>query len=168
VFTVTGASGCANGGSAASLLTGDYAFGGQGFTGENTFTTVVGRFHADGVNTTSNGLIQENKIGSGATSGNGLAFTGCFALNTPAGASSVALGTLTLANTSASPAINLSIVIRANGNGNFIPMTPHHLSCPASSRSSVRTQRTEPARRSAIPISPANTGSASFKRGCGD
>jgi len=120
VFTVTGASGCANGGSAASLLTGDYAFGGQGFTGENTFTTVVGGFHADGVNT-SNGLIQENKIGSGATSGNGLAFTGCFALNTPAGASSVALGTLTLANTSASLAINLSIVIRANGNGNFIP-----------------------------------------------
>jgi len=120
VFTVTGGSGCANGGNAASLLTGDYAFGGQGFTGGNTFTTVVGRFHADGVNTISKGLIQENKIGSGATSGNGLAFSGCFVLNTPAGASGVALGTLTLVNTSASLAINLSIAIQTNGNGNFI------------------------------------------------
>jgi hypothetical protein len=117
VFTVTGAGGCANGGNAASLLAGDYAFGGQGFVGGTTFTAVIGRFHADGVNTISNGLIQENSIGSGATSGNPSGFSGCFTLATPAGASGVALGTLTL---STSPVMTMSIAIRANGNGNFI------------------------------------------------
>jgi hypothetical protein len=117
MFTVTGAGGCASGGNAASLLTGDYAFGGQGWAGGTTFSTVIGRFHADGVNTISNGLIQKNSIGSGATSGNPTAFSGCFVLNTPAGATGVALGTLTL-NTS--PAMTLSIAIRTNGNGNFI------------------------------------------------
>ena len=120
IFTVTGASGCASGGNAATLLTGDYAFGGQGFAGGNRFTTLIGRFHADGVNTITHGQLNENKIGGGATSGNGVAFTGCFTLNTPAGASGVALGNLALVNTSASLAMNLSIAVRTNGNGNFI------------------------------------------------
>lgn len=120
VFTVSGSSGCANGGGAASLLTGDYAFGGQGFAGGTAFAAIIGRFHADGVNTISNGLIQENRIGSGAISGNPIPFTGCFALNTPAGASGVALGTLTIVNASPSLSINFSIAIRTNGNGNFI------------------------------------------------
>ncbi|HEV2279223.1 MAG TPA: IPT/TIG domain-containing protein [Acidobacteriaceae bacterium] len=117
VFTVTGAGGCASGGNAASLLTGDYAFGGQGFAGGTTFSAVIGRFHADGLNTISNGLIQKNSIGSGAASGNPSAFTGCFTLTTPAAASGVALGTLTF-NTS--PVMTMSIAIRSNGNGNFI------------------------------------------------
>ena len=120
VFTITGSSGCANGGDASSLLMGDYAFGAQGFTGENRFTAIIGRFHADGVNTVSNGLIQQNMIGGGAASGNPVTFTGCFVLKTPAGASGVALGTLTLVNSSASLDMTLSIAIRANGNGNLI------------------------------------------------
>jgi hypothetical protein len=120
MFTLTGAGGCADGGNAARLLTGDYAFGGQGFAGGTTFTTMIGRFHADGSNSISHGLIQENRIGSGAQSGNPVAFTGCFVLNTPAGASGVALGMLTLVNSSASLSMTLSIAIRANGNGNFI------------------------------------------------
>ena len=123
MFTITGAGGCANGGNAASLLAGDYAFSAQGYAGGTAFTAVIGRFHADGVNTISNGQILENMIG-----GNGIpvgynapvGFTGCFVLNTPAGASGVALGTLTLVNSSASLAMTLSIAIRANGNGNFI------------------------------------------------
>ena len=121
MFTVTGAGGCANGGNAASLLTGDYAFGGQGFASGTNFTAVIGRFHADGSNTISNGLIQENIIGgTGNAPNNPIAFTGCFVLNTPAGASGAALGTLTLVNSSASFAMNLSIAIRTNGDGNFI------------------------------------------------
>lgn len=123
MFTVTGAGGCATGGNAASLLTGDYAFGGQGFANGTSFTTAVGRFHADGVNTISNGLLQENMIGGTTTSDTGqtpIAFTGCFVLNTPAGAAGAALGTLTLVNSSASLAVTLSIAIRTNGDGNFI------------------------------------------------
>jgi hypothetical protein len=120
MFTVTGSGGCANGGNASTLLMGDYAFGAQGFTGGNRFTAIIGRFHADGVNTISNGLIQQNVIGGGAISGNPDSFTGCFVLNTPVGASGVALGTLTLVNSSASLDMTLSIAIRANGNGNFI------------------------------------------------
>ena len=123
MFTVTGAGGCANGGNAASLLSGDYAFGGQGFAGGASFTTVIGRFHADGSNSISHGLLQENVIGGTTTSDTGqtpIAFTGCFVLNTPAGASGVALGTLTLVNSSAFLAVTLSIAIRTNGNGNFI------------------------------------------------
>ncbi|HKR26366.1 MAG TPA: IPT/TIG domain-containing protein [Acidobacteriaceae bacterium] len=119
VFTVTGASGCANGGNAANLLAGDYAFGGQGWTAGTTFTTVVGRFHADGVNTISKGLIEKNSINP-ATALTAVPFTGCFTLSTPAGASGVALGTLTIANSSASLAMNFSIAIRTSGNGNFI------------------------------------------------
>ena len=153
MFTITGSGGCANGGGAASLLAGDYAFGGQGFTGGNTFTTVIGRFHADGINTISNGQINVNKIGGGAASGNGLPFTGCFTLNTPAGASGVALGNLTIVNTSAPLNVVLSIAIRTNGNGNFITydatspqisgvlekQCPHATNgiCPAFSNSSV-------------------------------
>jgi uncharacterized repeat protein (TIGR01451 family) len=122
MFTVTGAGGCENSGNAASLFTGDYAFGGQGFTNGTTFTAVIGRFHADGSNSISHGLLQENMIGGTTTSDTGqnpIAFTGCFILNTPAGASGAASGTLTLVNSSASLAMTLSIAIRTNGNGNF-------------------------------------------------
>ena len=123
MFTITGAGGCANGGNAASLLTGDYAFGGQGFANGTTFTAVIGRFHADGSNSISHGLLQENMIGGTTTTNTGqtpIAFTGCFVLNTPTGASGVALGTLTLVNSSASLDVTLSIAIRTNGDGNFI------------------------------------------------
>lgn len=120
MFTVTGSGGCPSGGSAASLLTGDYAFSGQGLVGGNRFYAVAGRFHADGGNTIYNGLIDQNEIGSSLTNGTPLTFDGCFVLNTPAGASGVALGTMTIVNSSASLAMTLSIAIRANGDGNFI------------------------------------------------
>ena len=119
-FTVTSASGgCAAGGNAASLLAGDYAFSGQGLESTNEFEAVAGRFHADGVNTISGGLLDVNAA-SGRSGAYPLPFTGCFVLNTPAGASGDALGTLTIVGASGSQLLTLAIAIRTNGNGNFI------------------------------------------------
>jgi IPT/TIG domain len=120
-FTVTGA--CASGGNAASLLTGDYAFSGQGFliSTSGGFAATAGRFHADGVNTISNGRLEYNSVVSGnSTNGTPLAFTGCFVLNTPTNASGLGLGTMTMVTTSPPLNIKLAITIQVNGNGRFI------------------------------------------------
>jgi hypothetical protein len=122
-FTVTAASGCnVNAGDATALLTGDYAFSGQGLAQAGThFYTLVGRFHADGVNTISNGVIEQNEIGSYTAP---VMFSGCFNLSTPSGASGVAVGTLQITGASSifegSPSMTLAIAIQTKGDGRFI------------------------------------------------
>ena len=123
-FTVTTAAGCnVNAGNATALLTGDYAFSGQGVS-QAHFFAFVGRFHSDGLNTLSNGLIEQNEVSIGSDYTPPITFSGCFQLNTPAGASGVALGTLTI--NSASPifgglaSVTLAVAIQTNGDGRLI------------------------------------------------
>ena len=121
-FTVT-PSVCANGGNAASLLAGDYAFRAQGVVSSSApgiFRALAGRFHADGINTISNGLVEYNDDFTGPT-GTINSFTGCFVLNTPNNASGVALGTMTMVN--GSTAFTFGIAVRTNGNGNLLDLT---------------------------------------------
>jgi len=120
-FTVTASgSNCPSGGNAASLLVGDYAFREQGFLSPSgAFAVFAGRFHADGVSTISNGLLEYNSLGYGDSNGTPVAFTGCFVLSMGSNSSGPALGTLTMVNGSTLN-YTIAIAVRANGNGNFI------------------------------------------------
>jgi IPT/TIG domain len=120
-FTVTEA--CASGGNAASLLTGDYAFREQEFlqTTGGGFAVAAGRFHADGVNTISNGLLEYNSVSSGNSSnGTPVTFTGCFSIDFVADSSGPALGTMTLVNAASGFNATISIAVQTDGNGRFI------------------------------------------------
>jgi hypothetical protein len=120
-FTITTTSACASGGNAASLLKGDYAFLEQGFGQPSlTFFAFAGRFHADGVNTISNGLLEYNSVGFGNSNGTPLSFTGCFVLNTPTNSSDPALGTMTVVNSGAGLNYTFAIAVELNGNGRLI------------------------------------------------
>jgi hypothetical protein len=123
-FTVGAQSACkASAGNATALLTGDYAFSGQG-QNQAHFYALAGRFHADGVNTITNGLIEQNEIGLGGDYIAPVTFTGCFDLNTPQGSSGVALGTLSINAAAAvlggQHAMTLAIAIQSNGDGRLI------------------------------------------------
>jgi IPT/TIG domain len=119
-FTVT-ASGCTSGGNAASLLAGDYAFREQGFlVSSGAFVVFAGRFHADGVNTISNGLIEYNSLDSVSSNDTPVAFTGCFSLSSASPSEDPALGTMTMVNSLAGLNYMISIAVRTNGDGNFI------------------------------------------------
>lgn len=121
-FTVTSSgAGCANGGNAAALFSGDYAFREQAFgtTGGQPFVVFAGRFHSDGVNAITNGLLELNSLGFGGSNGTPLTFTGCFVLNAPDSPSGPALGTMNML-TGTGINFTMAIAVRTNGNGNFI------------------------------------------------
>ena len=135
-FTVTNAA-CPSGGNATSLLAGDYAFREQGFLAPNgTFVVFAGRFHADGLNTISNGLIEYNSLGSMTSHGTPVPFTGCFSLNSANPATDSALGTMTIVNSGASINFTVAIAVRTNGDGNFI-----HFDSPQDVRGSGNFER---------------------------
>lgn len=119
-FTVTAAA-CASGGNAAGMLAGDYAFREQGFLASSgAFVAFAGRFHADGVNTVSNGLIEYNSLGSQTSGGTPVAFTGCFTLSSASPSAEPALGTMTMVNSGAGLNYTIAVAVRTNGDGNFI------------------------------------------------
>lgn len=152
-FTVTSSgTGCASGGNAAALFTGDYAFREQAFgtTGGQPFVVFAGRFHVDGVNAVTNGLLELNSLGFGGSNGTPLTFTGCFVLNAPGSPSGPAMGTMNIL-TGTGISFTMAIAIRVNGNGNFInfdtmrgagnlekqcPNAPN-ATCPAFSNSNI-------------------------------
>ncbi len=119
-FTVTVTSACSAGGNGAGLLNGDYTFLEQGFTHPSlAFFVFAGRFHADGVNTISKGLLEYNSEGYGGSNGTPLPFTGCFVLNTSS-TSGPAHGTMTLVNSGAGLSYTFAIAVQSNGNGRLI------------------------------------------------
>jgi uncharacterized repeat protein (TIGR01451 family) len=114
--TTTIMAACPSGGPNASLVSGDYSFYVQSWTASDFFT-LVGRFHADGVSTLSNALIESNGLGANqSTGGTPLAFTGCFDVGTDK------RGTMLFTNSALSISFTLAIAVKANGEG-FITTT---------------------------------------------
>lgn len=121
MFTVTTGSACSGGGKAAGLLKGDYTFLEQGFGDPSqAFFVFAGRFHADGVNTISKGLLEYNSEGHGSSNGAPLPFKGCFVLNLPSNSSGHAMGTMTVVNSAGALLYTFAIAVLAEGNGRLI------------------------------------------------